>query len=296
MKFQHFQYFLAKLLHTPQIEESIANEVTPSLVINEIQNDFHSKDANFYDYVSLQNPLTNCEYNKPKTSYGTHPGFQIKCDKDIYKVKFGNEIFSGPFNSRIYKALGYIAPEINYVNRLTMAYDRRYLTEFNSRREFYLRFKLAGMTVRKVDAQAVYDPFAYVLLFKLNDGSLMTPQNAKLKLLKNPNVVNVTDDNINDAFNSQIKELIFRPSTLTTKNDGVVDEEVGPWSSLDLDYRNFKEVRALVVASAWVGNYDLRKDNLRIFLTSKESGQQVKMGFNDIGSGLGRARFAALNT
>ena len=289
--------FLVKFFHATHISGLVETPETPPFIVDEFQTDYQASDVNFYDYMRVDNSFSKCKYKKPKTGYGKHPGFQVECagdskdeektSKEVYKVKFGEKLFSGPFNSRIYRALGYRAPEINYVGRLKMKYNRRFLTEFNSRRDAYIKVKMAGVTVKQIDTEQEFDPFDFVLLFKLKNGNLITPKDAKSQLLLNPKAVGITDKDINDSFESRIDEVIFRPATATTKNDELLGDEVGPWNALDLDYRNFKEVRALIVADAWVGNYDMRKDNLRVFLTGKDSGQRIKVGFTDVGSGLG---------
>ncbi|MBI4924990.1 MAG: hypothetical protein HY843_03615 [Bdellovibrio sp.] len=94
-----------------------------------------------------------CEYDGAKSSYGTHPGFKMKCGDRALRVKFA-EIRSQSFSTRILSALGYSIDEIvdplNYIIQskdsladlsssksrvLRMKYDHRILSELHKRKQ-----------------------------------------------------------------------------------------------------------------------------------------------------------------
>ncbi len=104
-----------------------------------------------------------CEYSEPKSSYGTHPGFKIKCgkkeNKKTLKVKFGEER-SESFSGRVLNVLGYnleVVDPLNYVveandsladlsvstkNILRLKYDRRILSELHERKPLLFHLML----------------------------------------------------------------------------------------------------------------------------------------------------------
>ena len=98
------------------------------------------------------------------------------------------------------------------------------------------------------------------------------------------------DTDFDKALEAQIDSVVINPATLTLKEkDSLV--EVGPWSPEDLNYKDIKYVRSIMLLSSWVGNYDVRKDNLRVYLDKSAGDENIKIrvGFTDIGSGLGHS-------
>ena len=281
----------ARLSSHPKIsvENNLKTTETPAAIAAEFVTPENV--ANYFSYRSVDFSADNCVYAKAKTGYGVHPGFQIKCGKDGFKVKFGNEVHSGPFNSRIYSGLGYRVPTINYIEDLQVRYDRRLFTEFNMRAIQQRNVKLAGQKVLQLEQRAHFSAFEKIKKFVLKDGTPISSEIAKAKLLK----PGAAENNLSDAdfvtdFESQIDAVILNPATLTWKDPGVV--EVGPWRADALNYSRLREVRAMMVLSAWVGNFDVRKDNLAVYLENPKSENPVlRMGFSDAGSGLGKATF-----
>lgn len=232
----------------------------------------------------------SCQYEKAKRGYGIHAGFHIKCGEHSYKMKFGNEDYSGPFNSRMYRSLGYIAPHINYYEGINVDYDRRLLLEFNDRLATVLKITFAGLPVIKKNIQAFYNPFTFITGVKLKDGTIIDSATAQSRLFKKPVDELVTEDMIDANFEAQIDKLVFGNSTLTLKDDPVVGEAIGNWIPDDFNYSDFKEVRGIMLLAAWTGNFDIRKDNLSMNIVEDKDGKShLRLGFGDAGSGLGKS-------
>lgn len=249
------------------------------------------KDISKMEFVNSYNfnvDLGNCQYLKPKKGYGVNPGFQIKCGDTAFKMKFGEEIYGGPFNTRIYRALGYAAPHINYAHVTMVDYDRKLLLEFNDRLIEYFNITFAFIPVAKVNNKKFLNPFTYVKGFKMKDGSFVDAATAQQRLLKQPIDKSLTDDMFDSNFEANISQFVFGPSSLTLKDDPVTGEQIGPWSPDDLNYRDLKEVRALMVLGAWTGNGDIRKDNLALSLVKNDQNKKaLRLIVADAGSGLG---------
>ena len=283
--------YLVRYLNSPSVDQEATKEDnSPLFLQKQLLNEVPRSNQNYYDYLSLDQKPENCTYLKPKTGYGRRAGFQITCNGDLdYKVKFGVELYSGPVNSRLYRAVGYTVPQINYIDNLKMKYDRRMLVEFNKRQMMLFKLRFAGIKLHSFTNKKIFDPFEVVKYFEMKDGSLVAAPDMKPKLLRDPNAIELSDaDFINPALEEQIKDIHYIPATLTVKNDNVMGEEIGHWSATDLDYKDLKEVRAIVVMSAWIGNYDIRKDNLKITMVGEGSDAQIKMTIGDAGAGLGK--------
>lgn len=294
--------YVGRLLSNPKIVQTNKIDESPDYIRQLLLSEFMRADANLYDYSRVKNNLANCTYLKSKKGYGVHAGFQISCAddeyEDEYKVKFGSEIYSGPFNSRIYRVMGYRSPQINYVDELSVKYDRRILTEINDRKEIRLKIRVAGIKVKETTNKKYFDPFRFIKAFKLKNGTVISAKDAKLQLINDQTVfqaerILILDKHINEDFEKQIDEVVFVPVTITTKNDPEMGEEVGYWTAADVNYKDIKEVRALIVLSAWIGNYDIRKDNLSVLLTGdvkkRIDDAQIRLALGDVGSGLGKA-------
>ena len=266
--------------------------------------------VNYIDFMKFKKIPESCQYLKAKRGYGAHAGFQISCGKSDYKMKFGssnetklgNERYSGPFNSRVYRALGYLAPHINYFDSLKIDYNRNVITEFNERAVEYFNIRLAGIPVYQTHNKRFIDPFVFMNGVILKDGTFENAAEARKKLLPsliqvsgntNKNDIktaSITDDMIDQNYESQIAQYVFGPTTLTLKDDKVMGEEIGPWMPSDLNYRELKEVRGMMVLAAWTGNFDIRKDNLRLNIVKNDKKEtELRLVFGDAGSGLGKS-------
>lgn len=286
---------LLKHMYYPAVQNN--NEVATLSTYPEIHAEFVSAPdaetaANLYSYKLVPFDSDNCRYLKSKKGYGVHSGFQIKCGEQTFKVKFGGEIYSGPFNTRVYSRLGYKVPTINYVEALHMKYDRRVIQEYNQRAVLNVNITLANQNVYKFHSKIMRDPFLDISKFIMKDKSEVSSAEVKMKLMKKYDKnSDPADADFNVDFENQIESIVLYPATLTLK-DNSDSIEVGPWRADELNYAQFKEVRALMVLSAWVGNFDVRKDNLSVYLENpKAKNAAIKVGFGDVGSGLGKATY-----
>jgi len=267
--------------------------------------------VNYIDHLKFNDIPQTCQYLKAKRGYGAHAGFQVTCGKMDYKIKFGsdnqstlgNERYSGPFNTRVYRAMGYLAPHINYFDEIQVDYDRKVITEFNSRALEYFSLTLAGIPIYKANNRKFINPFLFMSGVKLKNGQFVDASTARQKLLPSlvetthqdqaaeVKTVAITDDMIDVSFENEIAEFVFAHTTLTLKDDKEMGEEIGPWKPKDLMYGDLKEVRGIMVLAAWTGNFDVRKDNLRLNLVKdkKTEEKELRLLFGDSGSGLGKA-------
>ena len=290
-KYEFFKLpvYISRFLSHPSVSLDYKNEDPDMKFLREqlVQEQDISKMefVNSYKFKAHQGP---CQYLKPKKGYGVNPGFQIQCGDTAYKMKFGEEIYGGPFNTRIYRALGYIAPHINYADSLNVDYNRKLLVEFNDRLVEYFNVTFAFIPVVKLNNKKFLNPFTYIKGFKMKDGSFVDVATAQQRLLKQPLDKSLTDEMFDANFESQISQFVFGPSSLTLKDDPVTGEQIGPWSPDDLNYRDLKEVRALMVLGAWTGNGDIRKDNLALSLVKNDQSKKaLRLIVADAGSGLG---------
>jgi len=274
---------------TVDVNNVLMHDQLPEEISREFLDNSNTQ-TNLYSLNQFPVDRENCTYSKAKYGYGVHGGFQIQCGEDTFKVKFGNEIYSGPFNSRIYARIGYTAPVINYFENLKIKYDRRIFSEYNARAAMTFKVTLAYQKIYEFTNKRTFNAFSEVQSFILNDGTTLSSNEVQKKLIINSqDELNYSDANINTDFEKNIAYVILKPATLTQKNNADL-VEVGPWKASDLNYSKLSEVRGIMVLSAWVGNYDVRKDNLRVFLKNPKSDQpEIKVGFADAGSGLGHA-------
>ncbi|MFZ3229427.1 MAG: hypothetical protein WA160_04430 [Pseudobdellovibrio sp.] len=221
-----------------------------------------------------------CSYEKAKDGWGFKPGFKVLCGENKYKIKFGNETLSGPFNSRIYRTLGYLTPEIDVITDFRMKYDRRLITEFNSQKEVNVDVKVLGIKVKEVKTKNKKDPFNYIKNVTLKDSSILTAQEFKQKLLN-------TKEEFDETLEAQVNFITFSQASITESLPVV---EVGPWAFDEPNYQNNPTVRQGIIVSAWVGNSDLHMNNNRLIIekTQDKLKPLVYPIFVDVGYGLGR--------
>ncbi len=227
-----------------------------------------------------------CKYVGPKRGYGVHAGFKIKCSGKKLKVKFGNETYSGPFNSRIYHRLGYNVPTIHYINALKVSYDRKLLSEINSRKSLYLELTVLGKKVYNNKNIEIFDATDLIDKAVLKDGKNLTRKEFKYKLIKSckEKVCDYSDSNINIEFENSIDFITLIPSTIVDDPPG---EELGSWSYSNLDHFDRPEIRSLAILGAWTGNFDLRKKNSSLYWNPETN--EIKHFISDPGSGLGES-------
>lgn len=257
--------------------------------------------------LTLQN--TNCLYDRKHKGFGIHAGFYVKCfdgaGKPVYadsriKIKFGNETHSGPFNSRIYTALGYRAQQSDYFSSLKVKYDRRIFTESNSSKKLEAEvWSMLFGTVANIRLSGGLNPFTNVEAAVLKNGERLTAQELTQRLLVNSAQLNENilaynydqiknEKNFSTQFESQIDHLVMRAGSFSLKKnkDSI---ELGAWAYNDPVQASRRDMRGLIVLSAFLGNYDIRWDNTALEMVKTAQGYELRQSLSDVGSGLGQA-------
>lgn len=232
-----------------------------------------------------------CEYVKPKTGWGAHPGFHLKCGEAELRFKMGDEIYGGPFNSRIWNALGYNTFAIDKMPALKIKYSRRLFTEFNSRKILKYSAKLAIINLYTKHVTEFNDPFEYIQSAVLKDGSTISVKDLEARLLKSRHTPNkdtrpeTLATNFDENFESTIDYVVMQPGAIAEEPKNV--KQIGAWDYDQLDHQNRREIRAMTVLAAWVDQYNLRWENTRLSYVKDGSNYQLKHYFSDVGSGIG---------
>jgi hypothetical protein len=246
---------------------------------------------------------TVCSFTEPKGGWGTKGGFDIACGDDEYKLKFGPETRTEPFTSRIYNALGFNVPTVEYTPSVTVAYDRRILSQFNCRREIKAYISWADMRIVRFPVHQYVNPFAFIKGAELNDGTKLTMKDLYIRLFNRPPPDWTDDKSIHDDkqpyrreldesnYSDQdkdIKTLTWFAGSLEVKDKDA--DSLGAWDWNNQAWRNMREVRGAAVLSMWLGNYDLRWDNNKVKLVEyQKDKKRLTMYLSDIGAGLGDA-------
>lgn len=263
--------------------------------------------AGYDSKLSLQN--ATCQYARAHRGFGIHPAFFVKCfdsaGNEVYKkgrlkVKFGNETYSGPFNSRIYHAFGFNGVQQDYFSDLKVKYDRRIFKESNSSKALQTEISLIGGGSFDIKISGGDNPFEHVKQVVLNTGESFDGSLLAARLLKNSKNLerNVKkyeysqlreDSNYNEELESQIDYLIMKEGSFTIK-DPTPAIEVGAWDYNDPANFMRRDFRGLAFLSAFLNNYDIRWNNTKLELVPTADGSyEVRMGLSDVGSGLGCA-------
>ena len=241
-----------------------------------------------------------CEYVKPKTGWGAHPGFEVSCGGEKLEFKLGDEIYGGPFNTRIFDALGYHTFTIDRMPALKLEYDRRVLTEYNSRRRLLMRARVLTIPVAKHVVTKIEDPFDRIVAAVTTDGRRLTSPELKGGLLRDATVVKgrprpeTVAANYNADFERTIAYLVWQPGTVAYEPDSI--HTIGAWDYDQLDHAERREVRGVFVLSAWLDQYNMRWEKTRLAYTKDGEGWQLRHLFSDVGSGLSDAHVMLRST
>ncbi len=238
----------------------------------------------------------DCVYDGPKTGWGAHPGFDVKCGDDLkFRFNLGDERYGGPFNTRIFDALGYHVQPIDAVAGLRLQYDRRVLSEYTSRRLLTMQAKLLFiplMTRTITDIESPFDRIAYAIL---RDGTHVAGRDLAIRLLRDTTVVDgkprpeEIDTNYIAEFERKISYLVWQAGTAEPDQD--IFDAIGAWDYDQLDHAERREVRGLFVLAAWLDQFNLRWENTRLAYKKDASGDRTLVHLlSDVGSGLGLAR------
>lgn len=228
------------------------------------------------------------EYDEPKTGFGSNPGFKLKSGRIELKAKFG-EVHSEPFTVRLFHALGYNVEQTDYTPSLRIKYDRRLFREFHLRKELDLEFRvLAVVPVLHLALQRRYDPFQFITAAVLKDGTRLTGQELKARLLLDPKRERPEDDpaNFDPAFEATIAHLVTREANVQVRDAAA--QNLGPWAFGGLGHEHLRELRGVALLAAWLGWTDTRCDNTRLKVVTTGGTTEVKHFFSDLGGGLGK--------
>jgi hypothetical protein len=219
-----------------------------------------------------------CRYAAPKETAGMNPGFEVDCDHECVKLKFG-EVSSEPLVTRMFWALGFHADPTDYAAGVKVAYDRRIFTEFNSRQPVRTTFSVLWfIPVYTMNLQRPKDPFDYVAAAVLRDGRQWSGPELKRRLL--------TGTNFQPAVEAQIDYVVTTAANVQVKDPQI--KSIGPWDYGQLDHADRREVRGAGLLAAWLGFYDTRFDNTKLRLVGPKKHPRLEHYFSDLGGGLGQ--------
>ncbi len=229
-------------------------------------------------------------YTKPKTGYGTHPGFKVEYNNQDYKIRLGEEARVAPFETRIISILGYNTLIFEYVKDLRVKYNRKIFLEYNSRKVIPIEIFLGKQKVLEAKYNNHFlNPFRYVSHVTLKNGKNLSVEEFKENLLlKKTKKASKYEDNFNSEFEKTVDEVHFSHVSI----EKFVDNQttVGPWSWNDEKHIRRQELRGYGLLAAWLGNFDARADNNRVILIKNDDGQYVLRHFiSDVGAGLGKS-------
>jgi hypothetical protein len=235
-----------------------------------------------------------CRYLEPKTGWGAHPGFDVRCGGDDLKFKLGDEVYGGPFNTRIFDALGYHTTPIDHIDAMKLAYDRRVFTQFHSRRPLTMRAKVLFVPVMTRTVTDAESPFELIESAVMKDGRTLTAAQLESALLGGARPTRdeprpyTVESHYDPAVESQVAYLVWKRGTLGHEPDTL--RHIGPWNYDQLDHADRPEVRAAFVLSAWLDQYNMRWENTRLSYVEEDGVRHLRHVFSDVGSGLGLAQ------
>jgi len=237
-----------------------------------------------------------CTYSGPHKGYGVHPSFEVEWRGEQWKVKFGEERSSGPFGSRIYSALGYPTEMQDYTPEVKIRWDRRILSEFNSRQVNEMRITLLKLPVSTVRSDPYSDPFDYIRYAVMKDGSRADAKSLRAGLFPHRNGKPArrhpeTDPAAYDgAFEIRIDYLVMNDASISSKEKSSDSKEIGFWDYNSLGHPELRELRGLAILDAWLDNWDVRWGNNRLNLTrAKDGTYRLEHVVSDMGSLFGNS-------
>jgi hypothetical protein len=230
-----------------------------------------------------------CDYSAPKTSSGTHAGFDVECNGARYKIKFG-DLSSEPFTARIFNALGYHTDPTDYTPQVKIRYDRRMLREFNLRKPLNMGIAPLWIHVGTIHLQQHYDPFAFIATARLKDGREVTGAALKQMLFVNPNLPHPEDspENFRTNIEAAIDYLVMPAANVQPRD--LPTQSIGSWQFGGLGHENLRELRGAGLLAAWLAWFDSRADNTKLRLVRDANDVQLQHFISDLGGGLGAGK------
>ena len=229
-----------------------------------------------------------CDYSAPKTSSGTHPGFDVDWEGQRYRIKFG-ELNSEPFTARIFYALGYHVDPTDFVPGIKVHYNRRMLHEFNLRKPLTMRITPFGVRVWTVQLQKHYDPFEFITTAVFKDGHEVSGTALKQLLFKNPKVEHPEDQpgNFRPEIEAGLDYLVMTPANVEPRDQPT--QSIGSWEFGGLGHENLRELRGAGLLAAWLAWFDSRSDNTKLRVVRDADKVQLQHYISDMGGGMGQA-------
>jgi len=227
-----------------------------------------------------------CDYSGPKTSSGTHGGFEVEYQGERFKIKFG-DLNSEPFTARIFYALGFHADPTDYAPLVKVHYDRRLLREFHLRKPLSMKITPLGIHVGTVQLQTHYDPFVFITTAVFKDGRQISGDALKQMLFTNPALAHPEDfpENFRPKVEAELDYLVMAPANVQP-HDGPT-QSIGSWDFGKLGHENLRELRGAGLLAAWLGWFDSRADNTKLRLVRDTDDVQLQHFFSDLGGGMG---------
>lgn len=258
----------------------------------------------FGPILTVENEV--CVYDEPKTSYGTTPGFSMRCGEKIIKVKFGeNENQKRDTEvavTRLYGALGFHVEPNDYAPEIRLAYDRRLLLEFNSRKDLTFTITALGfIPIYRKRVQTTQDPFRYIRSAVLKEGTVLSAEALARRLIRpeilqrsaraarrHPKGTSPEHYRADAAlFERTLDHLVLEEANIQARDSG--GKNIGPWAWDRLDHSGKRELRGAGLLFAWVNCFDARWDNNRLKLVDGGGGAQLRHVISDLGNALGLA-------
>jgi hypothetical protein len=228
------------------------------------------------------------DYSAPKTSSGTHAGFDVEWEGQRLKIKFG-EVNSEPLTARIFDALGYHVDPTDYAPRIKIHYDRRMLREFHLRKPLNMRITPLGIHVGTIRLQTRYDPFTFITTAVFKDGHQISGSGLKHILFRDPAISHPEDlpENFRPEVEASLDYLIIAPANVQPRD--IPAQPVGSWDYESLGHMNRRELRGAGLLAAWLSWFDSRPDNTKLRILKQGDEIQLQHFFTDLGGGLGAA-------
>jgi len=235
-------------------------------------------------FPRLENGI--CDYSAPKTSSGTHGGFDVEYKGQRYKVKFG-DLNSEPFTARIFYALGFHADPTDYAPQIRVRYSRRMLREFHSRIPLNMQIAPFDVRVGTVHLQTHYDPFTFITTAVFKDGKQISGAALRQILFTNSALSHPEDtpENFRTNVEAELDYLVMAPVNVQPR-DGPT-QSIGSWDFGELGHEKLRELRGAGLLAAWLGWFDSRADNTKLRLVRDSNEVQLQHFFSDLGGGMG---------
>jgi hypothetical protein len=227
-----------------------------------------------------------CDYSAPKVSSGTHAGFDVECNGQRLKIKFG-DLSSEPFTARIFYALGYHADPTDFTPKVKMRYDRRMLREFHLRKPLSMSITPFGVHLGTIQLQTHYDPFSFITSAVFKDGRKVSGTELKQILFLNPGLSHPEDspENFRADVEASLDYLVMAAANVQPR-DGPT-QSIGSWEFGGLGHENLRELRGAGLLAAWLSWFDSRFDNTKLRVERDTQDVKLEHFISDLGGGMG---------